>query len=417
MSVIPHPSARPFNRIPVTRPVFDLSEEEAVLEVLRSGWLVQGPKVAQFEGLFKEFVGASHAVATTSCTTALHLALLAAGIGPGDEVLLPAFTFIATANAVEYTGARPVFIDIDLDTYTIDPEKIREYLMHRAEAQTRPKCIIPVSLFGLCADMEAVNKTASEYGLIVVEDAACGFGAKRRGHHAGTEALAGCFSFHPRKAITTGEGGMVITNDDRLADTIRKLRDHGASKTDRQRHLEQGGSLLPEYEVLGYNFRMTDLQGALGATQMKKAEMILQGRKQAAARYDELLGDFSEIKRPHVPHGFEHGFQSYVCLYKAASGRREGKTSIDWDEVSAANLRRNRLMTSLERMGASLRQGTHALHTLGFYKRKYGLKNQNYPMAYLADRLSFTLPLYYGITEDEQFEVIENLRRVMDQVA
>ncbi len=233
-----------FDKIPITRPFFNDAEEKAIQEVVRSGWLVQGPRVAEFESIFKDFVGVNYALATTSCTTALHLALLAAGIGPGDEVLIPSFTFIATANAVEYTGAKPVFmdIDIDIDSFTIDHEKIREYLINRKQgASTQPKCIIPVSLFGLCADMEAINDIANEHGLMVIEDAACGFGAKRGGYYAGTEAMAGVFSFHPRKAITTGEGGMVVTNDDSFADKVKKMRDHGASKSDLERHLKEGG--------------------------------------------------------------------------------------------------------------------------------------------------------------------------------
>ena len=413
MSVNPRPHKESFKRIPIAKPVFSASEEEALLEVLRSGWLVQGPKVNAFEKLFRHFIGAKYALAVTSCTSALHLALAAAGIGPGDEVLVPAFTFIATANVVEYTGARPVFIDIDLETYTIDCTKIRKYLSERPEAQTRPRCIIPVSLFGLCADMEKVNKIAFKHGLSVIEDAACGFGARRHGHHAGTEALAGCFSFHPRKAITTGEGGMVVTNDDHLAKTIQALRNHGASKTDFERHLEHGGSLLPEYDKLGYNYRMTDLQGALGVAQMEKAEMILKGRKQAAAWYDELLAQVTEIKTPFVPGGYEHGFQSYVCLYQPDGETPKVGRDIDWNKINVWNRTRNRVMAQLEAMGISLRQGTHAVHTLGYYKKKYALQDHDYPMAYLADRLSLALPLYYGITRQEQRTVVEKLKQCL----
>jgi len=413
MSVNPQPCNQHRDRIPVTRPVFNASEEKALLDVLRSGWLVQGPKVKAFENLFKRFIGVKYAFAATSCTTALHLALTAAGIGPGDEVLLPAFTFIATANAVEYTGARPVFIDIDLDTYTINPIKIDEYLKKPNRGQPRPRCIIPVSLFGLCADMGAINTIASEYALMIIEDAACGFGARRNGRHAGTEALAGCFSFHPRKAITTGEGGMIATNDNHLAQTVKKLRDHGASRTDLERHLEKGGSLLPEYNMLGYNYRMTDLQGALGVAQMEKAEMILSGRQKAAARYDTLLADLKEIKSPSVPAGYEHGYQSYVCLCQSDVMELKGDKNIDWDAVNKLNLKRNRLMAELESLGISCRQGTHAVHTLGYYKRKYKLNDFDYPMAYMADRLSLTLPLYAGITEHEQLTVVENLKRMI----
>jgi dTDP-4-amino-4,6-dideoxygalactose transaminase len=401
--------------IPITSPVLDESEEQAIIGVLRSGWLVQGPRVAEFEDKFKTFLGVKHAIATTSCTTALHLALLAAGIGQGDEVLLPSFTFVATANAVEYTGAKPVFIDIDPTTYTVDPEKIEAYLGNRrADSGLRPKCIIPVSLFGLCADMKAINKIATEHGLIVIEDAACGLGAERQWYRGGTEALAGCFSFHPRKALTTGEGGMVVTNDDGLADKARKLRDHGASKTDLDRHLEKGGSLLPEYSVLGFNYRMTDLQGALGVAQMSKADMILEGRREAASRYDRLLKGTAEIRKPFVPEGYTHAYQSYVCLYKADFAKPKDKTGIDWGEIQTWNKERNRLMSELERNGISVRQGTHAVHTLAYYNNKYGFNDYDYPMSYIADRLSITLPLYYGMTASEQHRVVTCLTSILN---
>lgn len=411
MSIIQNQQQQSIDKIPITKPFFTHAEEEAILEVVRSGWLVQGPQVSNFEDKFKEFTGTRHALATTSCTTALHLALLAAGIKPGDEVLIPSFTFIATANAVEYIGARPVLIDIDLNTFTIDPEKIEEYLNNRSLSnKTRPKCILPVSLFGLCADMEIINKISSEHNLLVIEDAACGLGAKRLNSHAGTEALAGCFSFHPRKAITTGEGGMIVTNDDRFADTVRKMRDHGASKTDLERHLNEGGSLLPEYNMLGFNYRMTDLQGALGTAQMDKAETIICGRQEAAARYDKLLQDVSEIRIPFTPKGYTHSYQSYVCLYKANEAEFKNGNNVDWDHIYEWNKERNRLMASLENSGISVRQGTHAVHTLGYYKNKYGFDYSDYPMSYIADLLSITLPLYFGITEQEQIKVTDTLQ-------
>ncbi len=269
-------------KIPITKPYFDNAENEAVRQVLESGWLVQGPRVAEFEDLFKDFVGAKHALATTSCTTALQLALLAAGIRPNDEVLLPSFTFIATANAVEYIGAKPTLIDIDLETFTIAPGKLEEYLNSRSQtSNSKPRCIIPVSLFGLCADMEAINKIATKHGILVIEDAACGLGAEREGHHAGTEAMAGVFSFHPRKSITTGEGGILVTNDGNIAEKVRQLRDHGASKSDLERHLKEGGSLLPEYNILGFNYRMTDLQGAVGLIQLGKLDAFIKERARA----------------------------------------------------------------------------------------------------------------------------------------
>ena len=402
------PSATP---IPITKPWMDEQEEEAVLSVLRSGWLVQGPKVAEFENRFEAFVGARHAIATTSCTSALHLALLAAGIGPGDEVIAPSFTFLATANAVEYTGAKPVFVDVDPRTFNMDPGEVERYLSEKAKrSDSHPRCILPVSLFGLYADMEPIRKIAFDHGMKVIEDAACGLGAYRNGRHAGTEALLSCFSFHPRKSVTTGEGGMVVTGDDGLAETVRRLRDHGAAKTDLERHLSQGGSLLPAYDVLGFNYRMTDLQGALGVAQMSKLPKILEARRAAAARYDELLERVPEILSPWVPHGHRHAYQSYVCLYMPyATDMNVGRIP-GWEQIGKWNRERNRIMAHMERLGVSVRQGTHAVHTLGYYQRKYGLRDEDFPVSFMADRLSITLPLYVGMKTEEQESVLEALR-------
>jgi perosamine synthetase len=403
--------------IAITKPFFNNAEEEAVLDVIRSGWLVQGPQVNKFENKFKAFTGARHALATTSCTTALHLALLAAGIKPGDEVLLPSFTFIATANAVEYIGAKPVLIDIDLNTFNIDSKEIIKYLNSEGRiTSSRPTCIIPVSLFGLCANMEEINSIASDHNIVIIEDAACGLGAARREYHAGTEALAGVFSFHPRKSITTGEGGMLITDDDDIAEAVRQMRDHGGSKSDLERHLKEGGSLLPEYKRLGFNYRMTDMQGALGTVQMDKAEDIIQGRLEAARRYDKLLQDVPDINKPHTPEGYTHAYQSYVCLYKMNGSELTNSDTIDWEQIAKRNKERNNLMAALESSGISVRQGTHAVHTLGYYKNKYGLKDYDYPMSFIADHLSITLPLYFGMTEQDQMRVTKALQTCIRQL-
>ncbi len=406
--------SRPGGLIPVAKPFLDQAERDALQSVLDSGWLVQGPRVKKFEADFKDYLGVKHAVATTSCTTALHLSLLAAGIGPGDEVLLPSFTFVATANAVEYTGARPVFIDIDLNTYTIDPTKIVACLDSGARSQElTPKCILPVSLFGLCADMEAINEIAAQHSLQVIEDAACGFGARRQGSFAGTECLAGCFSFHPRKMITTGEGGMVITDSDRLANKIRHLRDHGASKTDLERHSCGDGTLLPEFNTLGFNCRMTDLQAALGVTQLEKADFIRRERALAASRYERLLRSIPELRSPATPEGYSHAFQTYVCLYKVDIDELGDGTNVNRSQIERWTGERNRLMVLMEKKGISLRQGTHAIHTLGYYRRKYGMNDYDLPMSYLADRLSVALPLYCGITEAEQITVMNSLKEIL----
>ena len=382
-------------KIPITKPFFDVEEEQAILEPLQTGWVVQGPKVAEFERLIAEYTGAKHAIATTSCTTALHLSLLAADIGPGDEVIVPAFTWIATANVVEYVGARPVFCDIDLATYNIDVNQIESKITSKTRA------ILPVHLFGLCADMEPIMGVAERYRLEVIEDAACALGARYRGRHAGRFGLAGCFSFHPRKAITTGEGGMIITDRDEVARHCRTLRDHSASVSDLVRHEGKQGFLLTEFNLLGYNYRMTDLQGALGVAQMSKLPQILEKRMERARCYDRLLEEADTLLLPYCPDGCIHGYQTYVCLFQP-----EAPTL---DTLDALHEQRNAFMEILEENGVTTRQGTHAVHTLGYYREKYGLEETDFPQAWIADRLSLALPLYAQMTDEEQDYVVESL--------
>lgn len=389
-------------KIPITRPFFGPEELRAVQQPLESGWVVQGPKVAEFERLFAEYAKVRYTLATTSCTTALHLALVALGVGPGDEVILPAFTFVATANVIEHQRARPVFTDIDLRTFNIDVSQIEFRITERT------KVIMPVSLFGLSADMEPIIELARRYNLHVVEDAACGVGAWYHRHHAGTLADIGCVSFHPRKAITTGEGGMVLTNNEELAEKIRSLRDHGATKSDLQRHRSKRGFLMPEYNMAGYNYRMTDLQGAVGVAQMGKLQHILERRIALARRYDQALQSIEWLETPYTPEGYVHGYQSYVCLFQPEEPKM--------GNVEELHERRNVLMERLEDKGIATRQGTQAVHVLGYYRQKYRLQPADFPNAYLADRLSLTLPLYPQMTEAEQTLVVAELERAFTEL-
>jgi perosamine synthetase len=389
-------------KIPITKPFFGEEERRAILEPLESGWVVQGPKVAEFEKCFAEFSGAKFAIATSSCTAALHLSLSALGIGPGDEVLLPSFTFVATANAVEYTGARPVFCDIDLATFNIDVAEIERRITQRTKA------ILPVHLFGLSAPMVAIQEIAEQRGLRIIEDAACGFGTFYRGKHVGNFGTTGCFSFHPRKAITTGEGGMITTGDPDLRTTFKSLRDHGALKSDLIRHVDLGGSLLPEFTRLGYNYRLTDLQAALGVAQMKVANQILEARKGRAQEYYQRLKGEGWIKLPNDPPGQGHSFQSYVCLLRPPVLR--GLKTPKIEDVMAVHQKRNQLMDRLGGKGIAVRQGTHAVHTLGYYQKKYGLNLEECRNAFIADRTSITLPLFVQMTDEEQDIVVRELK-------
>lgn len=382
-------------KIPISKPYFGDEERAAIVEPLETGWVVQGPKVAEFERLFGAYTGALNSVATSSCTTALHLSLVALGIRPGDEVILPSFTWVATANAIEMVGARPVFVDIDLDTFNIDPDRVEAAITDRTRA------IIPVSLFGVSAAIDPIMSLAAPRSLKVIEDAACAVGSWYQGRHAGTIADAGCFSFHPRKAITTGEGGMVVTADPDMAQVVRSLRDHGASRSDLTRHLSKRSYVLPEFDRVGYNYRMTDIQGALGVAQMARLEAILELRTERARVYDRWMQGVEWLRPQALPDGCRHGYQSYVCLY-----RPEDPSLSNLEELHQS---RNNLMDSLEAAGIATRPGTHAVHTLGFYRRKYGIQPEDLPNSLIADRLTIALPLYAQMTPAEQEYVLEHL--------
>jgi dTDP-4-amino-4,6-dideoxygalactose transaminase len=387
-------------KIPITKPLFGEEERRAMLQPLDTGWVVQGPAVAEFERKFGAYVGATHALATTSCTTALHLGVCAFGLRPGDEVIVPAFTWIATANVVEYMGATPVFCDIDLATFNIDVAQLDALITPRTVG------IIPVHLFGLCADMDAVMAIARRRGLWVLEDAACGFGATIRGTHAGVFGDAGAFSFHPRKAITTGEGGMLTTQRSEIAADATARRDHGASRSDLARHSSTGGFLLPNYDVLGFNYRMTDFQGALGSVQMDRADFILSERRRVAASYDARLRELAWLQLPITPDGYGHGYQSYVTLFAPEEPLVQ--------HVERLHEWRNRVMAKLETEGIATRQGTHAPVLLGYYAKKYELTAERFPESYLADRLSLSLPVYAGMTEDEIGHVCDRLASALN---
>ena len=382
-------------RIPITKPCFDDEDRAAIAGPLDTGWVVQGPNVAEFERRFAAYTGAEHAVACTSCTTGLHLALAALGIGPGDEVIVPAFTWVASANVVLYCGATPVLCDVELDTFNVDLADLERRITPRTKA------LLPVHLFGLPVDMGPLLALAKRHELAVVEDAACGLGARWQGTHVGHIGDFGAFSFHPRKAITTGEGGMVLTNDAGRGALLRTLRDHGSSKSDLARHSGKAAFLLSEFNVMGFNYRMTDFQGALGVTQMAKVEWIQARRAQLADRYDALLADIDWLQTPVVPAGDTHGYQSYVCVF-----RPEAPTMAN---VDALFEQRNALMMSLEAQGVSTRQGTHAVHGLGLYRERFGLRPEDFPQAWIAERVSLALPLFPTMTDAEQDHVVELL--------
>lgn len=367
---------------------------------LESGWVVQGPRVARFEQMFTDHTGVPFAAATSSCTTALHLAMAIHEVVPGDEVIVPAFTWVSTANVVEYMGATPVFCDIDLATFNVDPGRIEELVTERTVG------MIPVHLFGLCAEMHPISKLASERSLWVVEDAACALGAWQGGRHAGCFGNPAGFSFHPRKSLTTGEGGMLTTTSEEADAAARRLREHGSSDTDLSRHGERQGFLLSDFESLGYNYRMTDLQAALGCAQMERVDWLLGERRRRAAIYDETLADLEWLNTPAVPDGNVHGYQSYVCLFTPEEPSLE-----NLDRLSEL---RDELMTLMADQGIATRQGTHAAALTGFYGRKYGIEREQFPNAAIAERISLALPLYPDMSDAEQELVVAELRSAFE---
>ena len=379
--------AEPRN-IAISLPCTGEEEWQACREPLTSGWLTQGPKVAEFERAFAARHQVRHALATTSCTTALHLILAAMEIGPGDEVIVPAFTWVATANAVLYCGATPVFVDIDRQTFNMDPALVA------ARVTSRTKAIIAVHLFGLCADIETIMKVAP--AIPIIEDAACAAGSSYRGRSAGSLGHAGAFSFHPRKSITTGEGGMVTTNDDALAERIEVLRNHGASVSEEQRQLGARPYFMADYDVMGFNYRITDVQGAVGLVQLSKLDRFIDERQRWAGFYAQELANIAWLKMPFVPAGYRHGWQSFVCHV----------------DESLAPAPRNAIMEHLQKEGVSTRPGTHAVHMLGYFRNKLGLKPEDFPVARDCDRYSMAIPLHNRMSE-EDYRYVANVLKAL----
>lgn len=289
-------------KVSIASPIIEDEEINAVIEVMKSGMIAQGPKVIEFEEKFAEYVGAKYGIATNSGTSALHVALLAAGIGEGDEVITTPFTFAATGNSVLYTGAKPVFVDIDPETFTIDPTKIEEAITEKT------KVIMPVQLYGQSADMDAIMEIAKKHDLIVIEDAAQAHGASYKGDKVGVLGDMACFSFYPTKNMTTSEGGMITTNNKEFAENAKVFRAHGSA-------------VKYHHDVLGYNFRMTDIGAAIGIEQLKKIDSFNDKRIANAAYLNEGLVDVEGVETPLVKEDYKHVYHQYTI--KIADGKRD----------------------------------------------------------------------------------------------
>lgn len=374
--------------IPISLPFMGQEEWEATKEPIFSGWITQGPKVAEFEKLFALRHKVKHAIAVSNCTTALHLALVALDVKEGDEVIVPAFTWVSTANAIMYCNAKPVFIDIDIKTFNIDVTQLK------SKITSKTKAVIPVHLFGLCANIDEIKQIAPQ--LKIVEDGACAAGAGINDRPAGSLGDIGCFSFHPRKSVTTGEGGMLTTNDDKLAERLNMLRNHGASISEEQRHKGPKPYILPEFDMVGFNYRMTDIQGAVGVVQIKKLDKFIDERQQWANYFTKELSTIPWIRTPFIPTGYKHGWQSYVLFI---------------DETKSP-VKRNELMELLQQKGISTRPGTHAVHMLGFYARTFGIKPSDYPNAFAANEYSMSIPLHNRMVKEDYEYIVDALKSI-----
>lgn len=371
--------------IPVARPYIGVEEEQAVIDVLRSGWVTQGPRVAEFEEKFSDYIGCDYSVAVSSCTTALHLALLASGIGPGDEVICPSLSFIATANSIAYTGATPIFGDIDLTTYNLDPTRLEEAI------SPLTKAILIVHQIGLPAEMNELLAVAAEHGLTVIEDAACAIGSEYDGKLIGKPlGTMACFSFHPRKILTTGEGGMITTSDAKLAERLRRLRQHAMSLSDVVRHNAKQIS-SETYDEVGFNFRMTDMQAVIGITQLGRLGDFLKRRRYLAARYTRVLQNLPWLQTPLVPLNCRHNYQSYMVRL-----------------VGDFAAKRDAIMQELLQKNISTRRAIMAIHRELPYRSERW--DHSLPQTNLATDTGLILPLFHQMTESDQDYIIEALQ-------
>lgn len=369
--------------IPVMKPWLGDEEAAAAAAAVTSGWVAQGPRVAKFEAAFADAIGVPHAVALSSCTTALHLALVVAGIGPGDEVIVPSLSFIATANVVRYVGARPVFADVEEPTQNLVPDTVAPHLTDRTRA------VILVDQAGVPADLDSMRTLCEPNGVSVIEDAACAAGATYRDRPVGATASLAAFSFHPRKLLTTGEGGMMVTPDAEVAARLRRLREHGMDLSAAQRHASQQ-PVIERYLETGFNYRMTDIQAAIGLVQLGKLDRMVTRRRVLAARYQHLLADIPGLATIRDP---AYGTTNYQGFWVVLP--------------SQFPVSRNELLRKLAEAGVSARRGVMAAHLEPAYS---GEPCPHLPVTERLTASSVTLPLFHEMTEEQQDHVVSVIR-------
>ncbi len=370
--------------IKISEPVFSTHENRYLRKVLQSGWLTQGKFVEKFEKLFAKKQKSKFALATTSCTTALHLILLSLDIKKGDEVIVPSFTWVSTVNSILYCGAKPIFVDISLGNFNASEEEILKKINKKTRA------ILIVNLFGYLFDVKKIKKKIQNK-IKIIEDSACATGASINKSFSGQFSEAAAYSFHPRKIITTGEGGMVTTNSEKLYKKMLILRNHGAEPLKVNKPYAMAG-----FKHLGYNYRMSDLQGAVGYAQLLKLDKFLNFRRKYANFYKNELKDLNWLRTPNIPKNIKHGFQAYVCLINK--------------EKSKYN--RNSIIQKLYENKIFCRPGTHAVHNLNYYKKKYSIRSKDFPNSYFADQNSIALPLHNGMKLKDFKKIVKIIKSI-----
>jgi len=355
--------------IPLSRPYFNAAEIKEVKKVLESGWVTQGQKVKEFEKKFAQYIGVKYAVACSSCTTALHLALLSLGVKKGDEVIVADFTFPATGHAVLYCDAKPIFVDVNPKTYNIEPRLVEKAISKRTKA------IIPVHTFGQCARMPEIMEIADKFEIPVIEDAACAHGSKFYGKKAGSFGRISCFSFHARKNLVTGEGGMILTNDEKIACKARYLSTFGMTSAWEREKTRK--FIVPVFKDVGFNYKLSDIAAAIGIAQLRKLDEMITRKRQLAKVWDEQLSKLDYINQPFVDEGAFHVYQSYVA-------------------VTDKRINRNKLIYLLKQRGIQTQIGTYASHVQPVYHSR-----QKLPNSLLLFKQTIALPLFFTLKENE----------------